>query len=169
MAGQDDAVGYARQLADALHQIGADLPAGFERLFVLQARRVGEGTYGDMGALMMIECLEAKQAGRALDAAEVRRALDRVRHRLIREASGQRRRFRQLADSDVADRDESTVGQDVENLDTIRHMLSGLTAKESLALELFAGGMTSKEIGASLGVSAVAVRQWLSRIRKKLR
>ena len=67
------------------------------------------------------------------------------------------------------DRGESMVNQDVENLDTIRHLLSGLTAKESLALELFAAGMTSKEIGASLGVSAVALRQWLSRIRKKLR
>jgi RNA polymerase sigma factor (sigma-70 family) len=171
MAGWDDAIDYAHQLANALNQIGADLPAGFEGLFVIQARRVGEGAHGDLGALMMIKCLEAKRAGRALDAAEVRRALDRVRHRLIREASNQRRRFRQLADADsnVADRRESPVGQGADDLDTIRMALSGLTVRESLALELFAEGRTSEEIGASLGASAGAVRQWLSRIRKRLR
>jgi RNA polymerase sigma factor (sigma-70 family) len=171
MEGRDDAIGYAHELADALNQIGADLPAGFEGLFVLRARRVGEGAPGDLGALMMIECLEAKRAGRVLDATEVRRALDRVRHRLIREASRRRRRFRQLADSDsnVADRREAPVGQDADDLDTIRMALSDLTVRESLALELFAEGRTSDEIGASLGASAGAVRQWLSRIRKRLR
>jgi hypothetical protein len=100
MAGRDGAIEYAHQLADALHQIGADLPAGFEGLFVHQARRVGKDVHGDLGALLMIECLESKRAGTRLDAAEIRRALDRVRHRLIRKASGQRRRFRQLADSE---------------------------------------------------------------------
>jgi DNA-binding NarL/FixJ family response regulator len=171
MAGRDDVIAYAHQLADALNQIGADLPQRFEGLFVLQARRVGEGAHGDLGALLVIECLEAKRAGRVLDAAEVRRALDRVRHRLIREASGRRRRFRQLADSDsnVADRREAPVGQGADDLDTIRMALSGLTVPESLALELFAEGRTSEEIGASLGASAGTVRQWLSRIRKKLR
>jgi DNA-binding CsgD family transcriptional regulator len=169
MTGRDDAIGYAHQLADALTQIGADLPAGFEGLFVLQARRVGEGAHGDLGALLMIECLEAKRSGNVLDVAEVRRALDRVRHRLIREASSQRRRFRQLTDSDIVERHEPVVGQGVDNLETIRLLLSGLTTRESLALELFAEGRTSEEIGTSLGVSSDAVRQWLSRSRKKLR
>jgi ATP/maltotriose-dependent transcriptional regulator MalT len=169
MAGRDDAIEYAHQLADALNQIGADLPERFEGLFVLQARRVGESAHGDLGALLMVECLEARQAGRALDAAEVRRALDRVRHRLIREASGQRRRFRQLADSDVVERHGSMVGQGVDNLDTIHLLLSGLTARESLVLELFAEGRNSEEIGVRLGASPAAVRQSLSRIRKKLR
>ncbi len=169
MAGQDDAIGYAHQLADALNQIGADLPAGFEGLFVIQASRVGEGAHGDLGALLMIECLEAKRAGQVLDAAEVRRALDRVRHRLIREASGRRRRFRRLADSDVVEQRQPAVGQGVDDLDAIRPLLSGLAARESLALELFAEGRTSEEIGASLGVSAGTIRQLLSRTRKKLR
>lgn len=169
MEERDDAIGYAHQLAGALNQIGADLPAGFEGLFVIQSRRVGEGAHGDLGALLMIECLEARRAGKVLDAVEIRRALDRVRHRLIREASGHRRRFRPLADSDVVDRAKSMVGQDVDNLDTISRVLSGLTARESLALESFADGMTSEEIGASLGVSSGAVRQWLSRIRRRLR
>jgi ATP/maltotriose-dependent transcriptional regulator MalT len=169
MEERDDAIGYAHQLAGALNQIGADLPAGFEGLFVFQARRVGEGAHGDLGALLMIECLEANRVGKILDAVEIRRALDRVRHRLIREASGHRRRFQPLADSHVEERGHSMVGQDVDNLDTIRRVFSGLTARESFALESFADGMTSEEIGASLGVSSAVVRQWLSRIRKRLR
>lgn len=169
MQERDSAIECAHQLADALNQIGADLPAGFERHFVVQARRVGEGAHGDLGALIMIECLEAKRAGRVLDATEIRRALDRVRHRLVREASGQRRRFRQLAISDVVDRREPMVGQEVDNLDTIRMVLSGLTAQELLVFELFAEGRTSEEIGRNLGVSSITVRQRMSRIRRKLR
>ena len=164
-----DAAGYAHELAGALNQIGAALPEGFERFFLLQSRRIGECAHGDLGTLLMIECLEAKRAGRVLDAAEVRKALDRVRHRLSREASTERRRFRQLADSDLADRGESTVGRDLDNLDTIRLLLSGLTVREKLALESYAQGDTSEEIGASLNLSASAVRQCLTRIRKKIR
>jgi RNA polymerase sigma factor (sigma-70 family) len=169
MGGQDDAAGYAHQLAHELKTIGADPPAGFPELFLFHARRVGTGTHADLGALLVIECLEAKPSGRVLDAVEVGRALDRVRHRPIREAVGWRRRFRQLADSDVVDRRESMVGQRVDDLDTIRLVLSELTPRESLALELFAEGRASEEIGTSLGVSATAVRQWLSRARKRLR
>lgn len=62
MAGRDGAVEYAHQLADALNRIGADLPPGFEGLFLHRARRVGGDGHGDLGALMMIVCLEAKRA-----------------------------------------------------------------------------------------------------------
>jgi RNA polymerase sigma factor (sigma-70 family) len=169
MGEQGDAVCYAHQLANELKTIGADLPAEFLERFLFHARRVGEGAHADLGSLLVIECLEARRSGKALDAVEIGRALDRVRHRLVREASSWQRWFRQLGDSDVVDRRGSSTDQRVDDIDTIRLVLSALTPRESLALEWFAQGRTSEEIGASLGVSSATVRQWLSRVRKRLR
>jgi DNA-binding CsgD family transcriptional regulator len=166
MSWNDEAERYTDQLMEELRYVGAELPPGFRGQFLRHARHLRGDGYGDLGVLLVIECLEAKQKGEALDQVEVRRALDRVRKRLTREASGWRPQ--PLADSQVPDRGEPPDRRTI-LLDTLRHAMSGLSVEELLVLELWASGRTSADAAQSLGMSAATFRQRVHRVIARLR
>jgi hypothetical protein len=77
---------YASRLIEILQrELRLDLPPGFAKVFLWHAKKVGSSNYEDLGSLLLLECLEARNKGVTLDAKEVARALDRVRHRVVRE------------------------------------------------------------------------------------
>lgn len=162
MSAQDyEADRYVDRLIEELQAVGAQLPPEFRGQFLRHARHLQGDSYGDLGALLVIECLEAKQQGRELDEVEIRRALDRVRKRLTREVS--RWHPQPLTDSQVPDRGEPPERR-VILLDSLHRAMSGLTVEELLVLELWASGCTSSDAAKALGISATAFRQRAHRV-----
>jgi hypothetical protein len=165
-AHDDEAERYADRLMGELRAIGAELPPEFRGQFLRHARHLQGDSYGDLGALLVIECLEAKQQGMMLDHVETRRALDRVRKRLTREVS--RWRPRPLTESDVPDRGDPPDRRAI-LLDVLHHAMSGLTVEELLILELWSSGCASSQAATSLGMSAAAFRQRAHRVIARLK
>src|SRR5690348_2679038 len=123
-----DASEYTKGLANELQSIGAVLPQNFNRMFLGHARRLSQGSHSDLGTLLIIECLEAKKQGIALTAIEIQRAIDRVRHRLSREATAIRERFAPLPNDLAAS--APTPSSQAAAIEFARLLLSGLNARE---------------------------------------
>lgn len=78
---------YASFLADCIRRVfGITLPPNFESQFFFHAKRLGSVDYEDLGSLVLLECQEKLAAGKSMDAQEIQRTVDRLRHRLARKA-----------------------------------------------------------------------------------
>jgi len=78
---------HAARLAETLRDVlGLDPPPNFEPRFIAHARRVGPSNVEDLGSLLLLECLEERDAGRPMDGPAILRALERVVKRLERAA-----------------------------------------------------------------------------------
>jgi DNA-binding CsgD family transcriptional regulator len=166
MRAQDHELGcYVDKLMKELQGIGAELPPDFRGRFLRYAQHLPGDSYGDLGSLFVIECLEAKQEGAMLDQLSVKRGLDRVRKRLTREIA---RSPQPLVGLQIPGRDASPDQRAI-LLDTLRHALSGLTADELLVLEWWADGWTSSQVAKLFGMNATTFRQRAHRALARLK
>lgn len=78
---------YTSFLAEELRKVlEIDLPNNFERIFLRHISLIGMNNYAELGSLVMLECLEKKAQGKDIDGDELLRIVDRIRHRIVRQA-----------------------------------------------------------------------------------
>jgi ATP/maltotriose-dependent transcriptional regulator MalT len=170
MSRNDALNNYVARLSDDLKVLGATLPTTFRRDFIRYATRAGEDAYDELGQLLLLECLQVADSHKPLDEHEVTRALDRVRQKLIRRAKRWRERIRPFANRSVAGHRDSTPDKVVEYRDSLRMLLSQLSARDLMLVEMVADGTSRAEIAHHLGMkNSSVVRTHLSRLRARFR
>lgn len=159
---------YARTLAATIEEVfGVALSPAFIRAFVFEAFRVGPDEYEDLGQWLLLECHEMQQAGEPVSEQTVKRAVRRLRERLVRAAR------RQLAMdpsvfADVAADDRGNASlSEIER--RVRRIMDKLSPDEALVLHLsMAEGQGPREIAESLGVSLATVYRRLEAVRDRI-
>jgi DNA-binding CsgD family transcriptional regulator len=159
---------YIETLQQELSAIGAQVPSDFGFLFSWHTTKLDGASYEDLGSLLLIECLEAKQSGVLLDAKELRKSIDRVRHRISREALAYRQRHQPWSGeanvSRVSPPDQRSI-----DIETVRDLLHGLSSRELKAIEMWMEDASAVEIAQELGISYANARQIINRTLYKLR
>jgi hypothetical protein len=169
MSETDELSAYVARLAGELKSLGATLPASFRGDFIRHAIRMGGDAYTEMGQMLLLESLERAKEGITLDEFEIRRALDRVRKRLIRTAKRWREKTRHIEGVDFADPKESPPEKTVIDRESLRLFLSSLSAADLVAVQMVAHNFTMDEIATHLGVTSALFRKRLSRLRERVR
>lgn len=159
--GSDNLAHYARLVSDAIRDwLQIAPPPTFEAMFVSHARRLGQSLQEELGSLVLIECYEAHRAGRLIDDLELRRILDRIRHRLTR--SVQRHRSQPLVETAVVS--GATIYPDALNR-IVHEFINGLSAEETAVFSRYIDDRTPKQIAHDLDVSESTCYRTLARLR----
>ena len=152
---------YAAFLVACLRDsLNIELPPWFESYFISNARRLSVSFYEDLGSLVLIECQEEKGRGGAVSPQDLRRIVDRVRHRLSRGAR------RQLS-MDAADTLPAEPGLSQERTAAaVRGFVSQLDPTDMLVFEhrIFLGKPVAA-VATELGLSPANVYRRVAAIR----
>jgi len=153
---------YASFLAACLRDnLRVELPPGFKSFFVSQAKRLGTGDYEDLGSLVLIECHEQNRRGEPVTERDLRRIVDRIRHRLARRA-------RREPPMDVDERLPDKSGMSWERLEGALHgFVHQLDPVEILVFDMrFLQGKRAADIATDLGIPQATLYRRLAAIRK---
>jgi len=153
---------YTSFLASCLRKLSRiDLPSGFESLFMSHAKRLGTGEYEDLGSLVLIECHEQTRRGEQVTERDLKRIIDRIRHRISRRA-------RRELPMDVDERlpDKSSVSW--ERMESaVRGFIDQLDPVDMLVFDArFLQGKRAADIAADLGIPQASLYRRLISIRE---
>lgn len=158
---------YAAYLAKCLGVLGVDVPDSFEKLFVWHARRAGPGNYEDLGSLILLECQERKVEKVGVDGQELKRMVDRIRHKMTRRAGRE-------TPLDITGRAVSKDTPNAEGTEAVLHRLSlflqELSPTHALLFELhFVQGQPVRQIEQKCGIPKSTVYGKLAEIKQAFR
>lgn len=161
---------YANRLADTLRDaLRSDLPDDFADIFCWHARRLGPSNCEDLGQWVILECLEEKQKKGTVDGATVVRAIDRIRHRIIRRSQREAQALSEIKDASMKSGQPQV--RSVESVEEIvRFALKQFTP---IQLFLFEGhylnGRGIDELATELGISRSTSYRLLSNVKHSIR
>lgn len=135
------------------------LPASFESTFNWHARRLPQDLHDDLGSLLALECYDAQRTGHVIDDLELRRILDRIRHRLTRSMAPN------PAQSIIANVAAPTTVLPAATQRAAHEFISRLTVQEAFAFSEFVEGATPQKIAHDLCISVATVYRLLARLK----
>lgn len=141
-----------------------EMPEGIAHAFYWHAKHLSPGLAEDLASIALLEAIEHRQTSAApMEEADVRRLLDRVRHRLARSARGLN-----IAPEDLEARPETQDSIQPEHAARIvKRFIAGISPTDAALFELVClEGFTPERAAEQLGMPRSTAYRRLAQLRE---